>query len=993
MAILQSEEASAHLVNIHPRQFIQQPQEGEMGWLTNQLKRRTSEYMPLEKILDLFSRGHCGILANVNRGLQFQGSDLIAIDVDDDHRQTEPSAAFEQSGACGLFYTFSHGIKGNRYRLVFRFDAPITNEKQYKAISQIIAEDLKEKGIPTDARPSNYKLPVRGGKSGQYLYNPAQILSTHDYIRRVKERDRRHQERLYQQAEREFRPLTFDEMKEMAEFIGHIPRGSGEENNRDYWQCLYGIKLYEEMNFITGEQAYELFSIISGGEESDRIWERHVNPNGRVSIGSFIAIAKKRGYEGRFQHLGEPRQQPVRNYKQSTLRVPRYIPMETARDLLQMRKRLLIESPTGSGKTESMIGACKDLAEKENHFYIFAAPTIPLTQQIAKQYGVQEVYGSKVLEMRGSEKEERLFKELFKYVRNGGKVFVSTYDMTPKLIESLKRWQPTRRFTLVIDEYHKVVTDYGYRKDAIRDLYEVSKEAKNLIALSGTPEEIDKGDFDEVLTIQNGQEAAQITDFAVYTYEKRQDGLTELTTLLETRTKSGSRKLLVYIENKKAIETIYRVLRKKGIETRKVTSETKKNPTFKKITEDKKIDDDVQVILATSAIADGISIENGPRFEVLVVCTDFSPLFSTTTLKQMSNRLRNHYDQFSIFMQEQKQEDKLYKYNFDNQYLVKQGIAEFLISELNNDATFESGLFHRSIIENRYGLYYDEEKEKVGYDPLHLRHKTSTDRQLYYRVMRESFVQAVRQILRAKDPQRLNVSHEIRNDTLAAALMQGTAAAIAEEIEETEEGTPIGKAFTQIVYQAFRTDSTEILNEFEKVAEPRHVSHLRQTCQVAGYKTCRHLVQRVQRDADTHAFLNDVRALNDIFYFEAVRRNTPTKKALRAILDLDDWLTTAEYNEALLGIAQKQKVTKKDIKAVERMVILGDSRTGRERFKRVEGTITVEHIARKHEIEIPALEQIMINVARQNPKKAFAAAIESKIQRRPNTESEQETLF
>lgn len=962
----------SHLVNIYPRQFQEQPTNATMGWLTNQLKRRKSEYMGLSTILNLFSTGYCGILAQVTQGLTFISSDLFAIDVDDIEKITDPKRTFEESGACGLFYTFSHGKngKGNRYRLVFRLDAPITNEDHFKAIVQYTADALHRKGIPTDTGAVNPRTPIRGGKSGDYFINEQKRLPSIELLTRIKEQSRARQQRLYDQAQKEFRPIPWDQLKKMAESIGYIPSGVGDY--KKWMQVAYAIKIYEEQLFISYEQGYELFHIISGPEAAESTY-RSLKPRGQVNIGTFIHHAIEGGYEGKYNYYPETKE-AARNYKKIDLRVNRYIPKETARDLLQKESRILADSPTGSGKTESFVTACQDLAERENHFYIFAAPTIALTQQIAKKYQVQAVFGS----------VDKLFKNIYRYVRaDGKKVFVSTYDMAPRLIEFLKEIEPSRRFTLVVDEYHKFVTDYSkeYRYRVIKELYEISQEAKTFVALSGTTDEIDKNDFDEVFYIKNGHEAAPITSYAVYTYEKKKDGLAELITLLETNSKH--RKLLVYIQSLDAIEKIYRVLRKRGIEARKVTADTKKNATYRDIVDKEEIDEAAQVILTTSVIADGINIQNKVRFEVIAVCNDFSDLFNPSLIKQISHRLRNHYDQFSLFIQEQKQEDKGDFFSIESAYRYKRRIVTNMTDELNQDPFFDPFLFHRSIIENRYGLYYDEQQKEVSYDPLYLRHATSKEQHYYYRANRDSFTKAVEKILHAPNLRVLNVTQEIQNHTLAVSLFQNIEAAIVEEEVEPGDKT-IESLFTKTIYQAFQKEDAERLEAFEKLVEPRHFSHLKQTCQVAPFELCHHLVKQVKRDADTHSFMNDTRALNDIFYFEAVNRNTPTKKVLAACLGMTEFVPTEEFQDQIGKLAKKLKVTKKDIKAIERMLNVERKMMEHEniRCKRVNGTITIDQIARIYRIEAAQLEDIMLNTAKQNPKKAFYKAIESKINRR-----------
>jgi len=967
-----------HLVLFHQKAWTNQPQGAQMGSITNNLKSQKSHlFYTINDILRNFSHGHCGILAHVNTNMEFVSTDIIAIDVDDDKQETDPEQAFIESKATGLFYTFSHGKKGNRYRLLFRLDKPITNLEHCKAVMELVAEELIKKGIPADRQVNSPKQIIRGGQGrSNYLINEGNHLSTTQLLKQAKERAEDRLKRLYKRlearGEKEYRIYPFEELKEMAECIGHIPTNSG--RNEEWTQLCLSIKSYELEGHITHEQGFELFTIISGGEETETRYNGF-RPK-MMTIGTFVKEAKKCGYTNKYYFTEGRAPTQKKTYEEVKKKVTKYIPSDYAMELINTKERVLIASPTGSGKSTAFIVGCKTLETANNHVYIFSAPYVKLVEQLTNKHDVQAVYGAN---------DKKLYQNIYHYVKNQNKrVFVCTYDMTPVLVQFLRKVISTDlSFTLIVDEYHKTVTDYAkvYRREAIRNLEEVSKQARTFIALSGTTDDIDKNDFDKVIDVDNGQKASPITDFAIYTYENQKNGIPELTEVIKASSKH--RKVLAFIETKEQIQLIAKALRKQGIKTATLTADDKRNAMFKNISENESIGHEVQVILSTSVIADGVNILNdSARFEVIAVCTNFSPLFNPSTLKQMSNRLRNPYDRFSIFMQEQKNEDPKKIYSVDARYFDQMRIAERLANDFNQDDFFDPLLFKESIVENHYALYLDDNKQ-VRYDRKELRHLASIDQQRFYKGKRLAFIEAVKRLLHVKEARFLNVSKEIRDKRLSMAIVENLLAEQQEqkELDDEQKKTALGTAFTKEVYKAFRMNDQETLQAFKKLVLPRHYQHLSRTTNYIGFETCLHLVRQVQDDGRTHAFMNDVGALIDIIYFGSLKRKNKNQQVIEEYLKLNELVSNEEYKDMMKAVAKKVKLKVKDVTAFKHYFIYEEVRQGknRERFKRVVGTITIEHVADKYKLEIGTLKQIMINYANSHPTKAVSSVIKSKL--------------
>jgi hypothetical protein len=959
-----------HQVLVHSIPYKQQPVGPEMGRITNDLKHSYSELLTINQILEFFSKGHSIMLSNAevdqNNSFRFISSSLFAIDIDDDEKVTDPTEVIFslKKQIAGIFYTFSHGKKGNRYRLVFQLDQTINDELKMRGIIDLVSKDLQAMGLPVDTQAKNPLQIVRGGKS-HVIISESNKLDTSLLLERLKKEETKRQQELYDGFKKELRPIHFDILKEMAQQIGHIPSGSGQG---ELWKRLVvAIKHYTNAGFIADEEGFELFDIISGGEQSERSWKT-LRANGQATIASFVHEAKKRGYKGKYIHYtNELDIEPT--YISETIRVKDYIPVEVAKDLIQRNQRILVDSPTGSGKTTSFLNAFKEVANNKKHFYIFATPTIALTDQNATSHKIRSIKG----------KTSNLFKTIHQDVKNGKRVFISTYDMTPVLVEFLRMIEKNIKFTLVVDELHKFVTDYdlNYRFEAIRGLYEVGKEATSFIGLSGTIDDIYKNEFETVVKIDNGKPKSPCQEFAVYTYEKRDNALAELAQLIEIWT--TRRKLLIYIQSKKKIEQLRTVLRRNGIKVRTINANNKSNLTYKKLVEQATIDDDVQVVLTTSVIADGVNIKNDVEWEVIAVCNDFSNLFNYSSIKQISNRLRNSYRRFSLFIQEPKNSNNEL-FRLENAYQSRLSIAENIADEINNHAYFDPKLFRSSEIERVYGIKQGIDKN-LEVDTLHLRHAVSKEQERYFYGSRLAFIRAVEKALFTKVKGILNITREIKNKRLDLTFINEVINELEakNKAEKESKENSINTIFTKSVYDGFLENNECVINDFKSAVTPTHFSCLQRLSNIADYETCKKVVVKIKRDADTHKFYNSIRHLTETIYLKSLNRPNKTKSVLDKILSITDFVSNEEYKDLILQIAKDTKVKTKDVKAVEKMVLFENSRNKKERLKRVTGPITADFIAETFEVSTNKVKKAALNYAKLQNSRSFETVIESKI--------------
>lgn len=982
-----------HYVGIHYEKYRKQPINAEMGKITNDFKKQGfAKRCSLLEIFHAASQGQSILPSNFevesdyDKGrlgsIRFVSSSLVMIDVDDDYCITDPDALLEKlkDKCAGYFYTFSHGIKGNRYRLVFSLDRSITNENIYKAVVTQLAAEVKDLiempannhiPSPVDTQAKVPTTPIRTGRLQPVISDLTVRVDATEYIEKARREEIRRTEaaKASFEASMEYR-TTFEELKEMAEVVGYLPSSSGQG---ELWKTMVmGIKHYVEGGAITDSEGYELYAAISGPEASNKVWDGF-KPNGRATIATLVKFAKDKGYKRKGYRYALSASSET--YKKERHKVKEYIPTDLARDFIERNQRLLVESPTGSGKSTSFINASKALCAenpKSSRFYIFSVPTRALATQLAQKYDVPVVIGN----------SKGLFSRLFSGVKNGVRVFIATYDMTNILMNWISNFNQFPSFVLMVDEYHKTVTDYSgaYRRDTLNELQKAGKKASSFIALSGTPEDILKAEFDQIIEIDNGRLASPCQEFAIYTYEKQKEALPLLVQLIEAWT--VKRKLLIYIQSKEVITKLYDLLRKRGIVTRTVSASEKRNNTYKSLVETETVPDDVQVILATSVIADGISIKNSLEWECIVVANHFSDLFNASTLKQISNRFRNEYRRFSIFMHQPIAEDTEL-FNIDAAYRFIYSVADRFAKHLNAEFSFKDlDLFRASIIEDHYGISADE--HGINADKYFIRYEVSKAQERYYKGRRLAFVKAVEKVLHKKSVGSLNISEAVRNKELDLSLIESAISELEQQIELDREARKNGveQFFTHEIYQAFHDNNEIKLSQFKNFVLPEHYACIKGLYQFASYETCKKIAMGVTRKCDTHAYMNRIRAIVDVWYFDSFNRRTETKRIYEAFIPLinEEPIPSKELQAIMEQTANRQRVSPVAAKKVLNNLFVHERTRSNKEWSVKLQLLTVERIAAEQ--KLTALDVIgTLEMYSLTQKKVIRTVISNKLQK------------
>jgi len=382
---------------------------------------------------------------------------------------------------------------------------------------------------------------------------------------------------------------------------------------------------------------------------------------------------------------------------------------------LKDKKMIVVDSPTGSGKTTSLI----EYLKKKNEKFIFLTPYYLLTRQIEKERNIVGFY-------EGSQNE----------LTPETKWIVSTWNQFWKL---LKKINP-EEFILVLDEAHNLYTAYDYRLKDIKTIIENLTGFKRVIMLSGTT----KGLFKKVVRIK--QKVKKKDKFIIYPYmayeviKTIRDGKKikediklrkSVVDKIKEEIEKGH-KVLIYLDNKQRAEKIKEILESDGYSVNIVSSETKLKEDNQSIFNEGKLEE--QITINTAVLSEGVSIYNQDIDKVFIF--EVSNLYS---LLQFLARFRKKKVTFYYYTKPLNRVDLLefYPYldfefeeivNFNNRIIT---FEEFLskLEEIKNTID-EKGLnqkffpiIDKMIFKDLFvtNLYVKKVLNKILYNPFLLR--------------------------------------------------------------------------------------------------------------------------------------------------------------------------------------------------------------------------------------------------------------------------------
>lgn len=458
----------------------------------------------------------------------------------------------------------------------------------------------------------------------------------------------------------------------------------------------------------------------------------------RNTIASFIWFATKQGYKRGYTERYYVAEEATVDIPTETIEIEQYINSDDIYAMLKSDERtILIDSPTGSGKTTASFPAIRRmLDEDENLYAIFAVPT----KALAIQTSTEREAGTP---LRGRRNVAKVMKDNAE--QTGHKLVVSTYDKVPLVMKEIEKVE-NAKVIIVADEVHKEVVDYSYRKRAIKGLFDLREHPQlhTFIGLSGTPQVIDKGAYDAMKVYRQKNAKPIFNELHVLEYNRSND-FTKVTAELIAKEYKEGRKVLAFVIRKAIIEEVKQILGGMGIKAATIMNKPgneEKSKTYRRLMDDQAFPKGVDVVLATNAIADGINILNDDENYTCIIAPhrQQSRVFELSTIKQMSNRFRHQYDRLivPIFIKEgleKERREQTALYGVEDRYDVLTEKAEKVSSFVKERFGGRLDEYSPSVLETMNGMFYinshrDDDGDAFGNQTRFIREALAVERHL-----------------------------------------------------------------------------------------------------------------------------------------------------------------------------------------------------------------------------------------------------------------------
>ncbi|MGH2104160.1 DEAD/DEAH box helicase family protein [Aerococcus urinaeequi] len=964
------------------------------------------------------------------KGNKRVSTSLIVIDVDDDWAQYQPYEVIEASGASGAYFTFSHReiskyslIPQNAYRLIYELSKPVNNSLAGYIETRII-EQLKSEfpnisffeGADIEATLSNQF--ILGSRNKDIYYHPMNVIDVEPYKDEFKafEDLRVFEKMLANQSRYQQAPVSSLEYIAMAEFYGK----NGSQLDYGQWiSTTLGIAHSSKMGLIDEVSAVRAMQAFDGDNHELEFYQKiydkadETKPNAST-IASLVYHAKNAGYKSskEFKYNNPPVDENELKTALKDIYVDRQLKQEQLMDIIQDgHKNVLLNSPTGSGKTTATVNALKRYLDmNDNAVAYIAMPSKALAEQTASNHNLGRAFIGRM------HIQNVIHQNLTKTKM---KLFVGTYNKTKQVVQNLHADE--KEVILVVDEVHKVISDLGFRSEPISDMMTIAAEDNvKLIGLSGTPEILDYSEFDAIYNVvqQNAIKPYSKIDFAIYQDAKSFES--ETTALIFNEAKKGN-KVLAFVNNKKAIENIEKVLTKQRIKVGTITSKTAREAenetTYKYLVRNERFPNDTQVILTTTVIADGVNILNSSDYVCLISPHySLSKLFDLATIKQAVNRFRNPYKKIIIpmFVKKDLEKDEKdggdperanrYKpFNLEYRYktLVEQseGIQKYLKDRFYDRLhTYTPSLFERltgfrsrayqqseadkefikiALMEEqkknaRPQLPYDEnavlELERMReslfeIDYRYLRKEATTAMNDYYSYFPKAFITQVTRYLDVDSD--VFYASEYIKDNDASREINKKLKAIHKEIMESEEKKAENVAdilteplFVKLQREYFETNKIEEdvdpANYLLEAMNKHHGKAALELVKFCTYEQTIHELDRINNRNKIYLLKNQLSTVAEI---EGFHHNKGRKSATQLLLaelikrlqESGKKVSTEDEKEIMKQVATKFKTTSKKVKEVyNRMIVFDSGRDERQRFKENYQLISLDYVAKAH---------------------------------------------
>lgn len=282
----------------------------------------------------------------------------------------------------------------------------------------------------------------------------------------------------------------------------------------------------------------------------------------------------------------------------------------------------IIIAPTGAGKTTAV--AKLDMKK------ILVLPNQALLEQAANKLEMYAKTGQKV----------GRFYEKCKDFADAHSI-VTTYSSFEALKKAL--FLDYSQYTVFVDEYHNLATSSSesFMRRENAKLVKILLNTENYYLLSATYVPVYAEAIHNLSKYVFTREINTPKTLQKVVYKRKDNMISSVLNGVLKAKKEGVIQML-FLENKTAeLNTYLELLEKNGLKVVYVNADNKKDQTYIEISQNSTLDENVDVIITTSLLKEGISIENHVDKRVVIHVAEPLGQISSVEIEQLSNRFRN----------------------------------------------------------------------------------------------------------------------------------------------------------------------------------------------------------------------------------------------------------------------------------------------------------------------------------------------------------------
>jgi hypothetical protein len=473
------------------------------------------------------------------------------------------------------------------------------------------------------------------------FYNPDAVAVEVNYDRVIAANNLAMDNRSLAEKETEIdNPINIMLMNDVIEYFelsaNKLDIGKGFHQNNISW--MFALRHCFNEN-LAKDFCIKLFQIkgIFDYDRFEKFWsskERDVSDP--VGFGTIMHLAKEGGFEfrnkgfGLFDKAYNAKDMLVSKNTKHDLVIKEYLSeVETElNDVISKNKKVQIVSETGSGKTTFFMNQYADKGNKT----IFLVPYTSMA--------ISFVEGEKKKGNIIPAQYDKTTSDIDAAIKNEVPLIMSTYDGLQVICNKLPNCSD---YTLVIDEIHNIVPVYSYRKEAVRSIINLGDRFKKVVCLTGTPLHNDVMNlmpfFTDLKTVKVKSE--KVTDKRVH-FVLTDDPINSITKHI-VASKGNGKKTAVYYQNCDKNKELANALSYHKMTSAVINSTTKDGKQTKNVLKNQKLD--VDVLIGTASIKDGINVKNFEIREIHVV-----GLHPVRDIQQFTNRFRNAVTDIDVYI-------------------------------------------------------------------------------------------------------------------------------------------------------------------------------------------------------------------------------------------------------------------------------------------------------------------------------------------------------